>query len=67
MLTFIETRLFARLADEYLSDDQMSRLQHHLNENRRLVTSFESRVVFGNCGGMWQAEASAAGFESFTT
>jgi mRNA-degrading endonuclease RelE of RelBE toxin-antitoxin system len=33
MFTFIETRLFSRLADEYLPDDQLSRLQHYLNEN----------------------------------
>lgn len=33
MFTFIETKLFSRLADEYLPDDQLSRLQHHLNEN----------------------------------
>lgn len=33
MFIFIETRLFSRLADEYLPDDQLARLQHHLNEN----------------------------------
>lgn len=33
MLTFIETKLFSRLADEYLPDDQLARLQHYLNEN----------------------------------
>ena len=33
MFVFIETRVFTRLADEYLSDDELSRLQHHLNEN----------------------------------
>lgn len=33
MLVFIETRLFTRLADEHLSDDELSRLQHYLNEN----------------------------------
>jgi mRNA-degrading endonuclease RelE of RelBE toxin-antitoxin system len=33
MLTFIETKLFSRLADEFLPDDELARLQHHLNEN----------------------------------
>ena len=33
MFVFIETRLFARLADEYLPDDELARLQHYLNEN----------------------------------
>jgi mRNA-degrading endonuclease RelE of RelBE toxin-antitoxin system len=33
MLVFIETRLFTRLADKQLSDDELSRLQHYLNEN----------------------------------
>ena len=33
LFTFIETKLFSRLADEYLPDDQLARLQHHLNEN----------------------------------
>jgi mRNA-degrading endonuclease RelE of RelBE toxin-antitoxin system len=33
MFTFIETKLFTRLADEQLPDDELSRLQHYLNEN----------------------------------
>lgn len=33
MFTFIETRLFSRLADEYLPDDQLAHLQHYLSEN----------------------------------
>lgn len=33
MFTFIETKLFSHLADEYLPDDELSRLQHHLNED----------------------------------
>lgn len=33
MLTFIETKLFSRLADECLPDDQLARLQHYLDEN----------------------------------
>jgi hypothetical protein len=33
MYIFIETKLFTRLADEYLSDDELLRLQGYLNEN----------------------------------
>ena len=33
---------------------------------RRPETSFESRVVFGNCGGAQRVEENAVGFESFT-
>jgi hypothetical protein len=33
MFIFIETRLFTRLADEHLSDDELLRLQSNLNEN----------------------------------
>lgn len=33
MLVFIETRLFTRLADEHLSDDELARLQNYLHEN----------------------------------
>lgn len=67
MLTFIETRLFSRLADEYLPDDQLARLQHHLNENP------EAGDIIRESGGVrklrWarQVEGSAGDFESFTT
>ena len=33
MLAFIETVQFTRLADKYLPDDQLARLQQHLSEN----------------------------------
>jgi hypothetical protein len=33
MFIVIETKLFTRLADEHLSDDELSQLQGHLNEN----------------------------------
>jgi hypothetical protein len=33
MFTFIETRLFTKLADELLGDDQLSELQLYLSEN----------------------------------
>ena len=33
MFTFIETKLFTKLADELLGDDQLSELQLHLSEH----------------------------------
>ena len=33
MFIFIETKLFTRLADEQLADDELSRLQGYLNED----------------------------------
>jgi hypothetical protein len=33
MFVFIETKLFTRLADERLSEDDLSQLQGYLNEN----------------------------------
>ena len=33
LFIFVETRLFTRLANECLSDDDLSRLQSYLNEN----------------------------------
>jgi len=33
MFVFIETKLFTRLADEHLSDDDLAGLQCYLNEN----------------------------------
>lgn len=66
MFTFIETKTFSRLADEYLPDDQLSRLQYHLNENP------EAGDIIRESGGVrklrWaqRVEESAVGFESFT-
>ncbi len=52
--TFIETRLFSRLADEYLPDDQLSLLQQYLNENP------EAGDIIRESGGVrklrWRAE-----------
>jgi hypothetical protein len=67
MFTFIETKLFSRLADEYLPDDQLSRLQSYLNE------SPEAGDIIRESGGVrklrWGAtgRGKRAGFESFTT
>jgi mRNA-degrading endonuclease RelE of RelBE toxin-antitoxin system len=33
MFVFIETKVFTRLADEHLSDNELSKLQTYLNDN----------------------------------
>jgi hypothetical protein len=55
MFTFIETKLFSRLADEYLPDDQLSRLQHSLNENP------EAGDIIRESGGVRKLRWGAAG------
>ena len=53
MFIFIETKLFTRLADEHLSDDELSQLQGHLNENA------EAGAIIRGSGGVrklrWRA------------
>src|SRR5262245_33092701 len=56
MLTFIETKLFSRLADEYLPDDQLARLQHHLNENQ------QAGDVIRESGGVRKLRCGATGW-----
>ena len=51
MFIFIETKLFTRLADEHLSDDDLSRLQGYLNRTPKRETSFAGQAVCGNCAG----------------
>lgn len=67
MFTFIETRLFSRLADEFCPMISWAACSIISMRTRRPVTPFESRVVFGNCGGAQRVEESAVGFELFTT
>lgn len=55
MFTFIETKLFSRLADEYLSDDELSRLQHHLSENPK------AGDIIRESGGVRKLRRSTAG------
>ena len=55
LFTFIETRLFTRLADEYLPDDELSRLQRHLNENP------EAGDIIRESGGVRKLRWGAAG------
>ena len=67
MFIFIETKLFARLADEHLSDDDLSRLQGYLSENAEAGDIIRSQAVCGNCVGERLGAASVVGCGSFTT
>ena len=67
MFTFIETKLFSRLADEYLPMINCRACRTISIRTRKPGTSFENLVVFGNCGGAQRVEENAVGFESFTT
>ena len=55
MLTFIETVQFTRLADKYLPDDQLARLQQHLSENP------EAGDIIRDSGGVRKLRWGAAG------
>jgi mRNA-degrading endonuclease RelE of RelBE toxin-antitoxin system len=55
MLTFVETKLFTKLVQDYLSDDEYSALQ------QALVSSPEAGDVIPGSGGVRKLRWSAAG------
>jgi len=55
MFIFIETKLFTRLADEHLADDELFRLQGYLNENP------EAGAIIRGSGGVRKLRWAAAG------
>lgn len=55
MFIFIETKLFTRLADEHLADDDLSRLQGYLNENA------DAGDIIRGSGGVRKLRWAAAG------
>ena len=55
MFIFIETKLFTRLADEQLADDELSRLQGYLNEDP------EAGAIIRGSGGVRKLRWAAAG------
>ena len=55
MFSFIETRLFTRLIQEYLPDDQYARIQQELMQNP------EAGVVIRGSGGVRKLRWAAAG------
>ena len=61
MYTFIETKLFTRLVDEYLSDEEYSALQWALVANPAAGDLVRGPAVFGRSGGAPRAAVSEAG------
>ena len=55
MFIFIVTKLFTRLADEQLADDELSRLQGYLNEDP------EAGAIIRGSGGVRKLRWAAAG------
>jgi mRNA-degrading endonuclease RelE of RelBE toxin-antitoxin system len=55
MLVFIETKLFTRLADEHLPDDELWRLQTYLNDNA------EAGDIIRGSGGVRKLRCAATG------
>ncbi len=55
MFSFVETRLFTRLVQEYLSDDEYARLQ------RELIRDPEAGAVVRGSGGVRKLRWAAAG------
>lgn len=51
MVTFIETKLFTRLVEEYLSDDSYRQLQAALASDPEAALSSLALAVFVNSGG----------------
>jgi hypothetical protein len=64
MQTFVETRLFTKLVQEYLSDDEYVALCSKRSWRiRKPATSSLAQEGFGNSDGASPAGASAVGFE----
>jgi hypothetical protein len=62
MLTFIETKLFTKLIQEYLADDEYSALQQALIGNPEAVALIRGSGGCEECAGTWPAVGSVAGF-----
>jgi hypothetical protein len=60
MLSFIETKLFTRLVQTYLTDDEYRKLQALLIDNPRLGRSSAVRAASGSSAGEPRVEVSAA-------
>jgi hypothetical protein len=52
MISFVETKLFTRLVQEYLSDDEYSKLQQVLLANPEAGPVILARAVSANCVGL---------------
>jgi hypothetical protein len=66
MYSFIETKLFTRLANDLLSDDEMRELQSALIDNPEAGNVVRVREVCESFAGERLGEESAAGIASST-
>jgi hypothetical protein len=66
MISFIETKLFTRLVQEYLSDDEYLKLQQTLLSDPEAGAIFQVPVVSENFAGAFPAAENAAASESST-
>jgi len=58
MISFVETKLFTRLVEQYLTDEEYSLLQRELIENPEVGAVIRGSGGFARCGGVWQAAVS---------
>jgi hypothetical protein len=66
VVTFIETKLFTKLVQNYFTDEEYAALQSAIMANPDAGMSSLDLVAFGNCGGAWPGAASGVGFASST-
>ncbi len=64
LVSFVETRLFTRLVQEYLSDDEYSGLQQALLADPELGAVIPGTGGSARCAGAFPGVASAEAFES---
>jgi hypothetical protein len=62
LVTFVETKLFTKLVQQYLTDDEYGTLQQSLIVNPEAGDVIPGSGVFANCGGVWPAAANAVVF-----
>ncbi len=60
MISFVETKLFTRLVQEYLSDDEYRALQQALLQDPRLALRSLVPAECGSCAGASRVAASVA-------
>ena len=63
MISFVETKLFTRLVQEYLSDDEYSKLQQALLSDPEFGAIIPGSGVSESCAGALPDAESVAAFE----
>jgi hypothetical protein len=65
MISFVETKLFTRLVQDYLSDDEYSQLQQVLAPRiPKSAQSFPALAAYARCDGEWLVAVSVEDFVS---